>query len=272
MKPFSTNPLEIFCSIWKNRYILKLLIYREILGRYKGSFIGIIWSLLTPICLLIVYTFVFSFIFKAKWTPINDSPTDFALILFPGLLLFNIFSECILRSPYLILNNPNYVKKILFPLEILPIVSIGCAAFHFMVGLSVWLIAYFLLIGAPHLSLLFLPIFILPTFLFTAGFIWLVASTNIFLRDLAQVIAFFVSLLMFVSPIFYPLSSVPDSFLFLYKLNPLTNQIEFIRNLLFYGKLPDLPLFISSMIYSSVFGYFGFFVFQKLRIGFSDAL
>ena len=134
MHYFSANPREAFMSFWRNRLLISNLVYREVVGRYKGSVLGILWSFVNPVFMLAVYTFVFSVVFKARWNAGSDSKTEFALVLFAGLIVFNLFSECVLRAPTLILSNVNYVKKVVFPLEILSWVNVGGALFHFFVS------------------------------------------------------------------------------------------------------------------------------------------
>ena len=142
MQNFSASPREMVASLWRNKGLIRNLVHREVVGRYKGSMLGIFWSLATPIFMLAVYTFVFSVVFKARWgAGGSDSKTEFALVLFAGLMIFNLFSECVGRAPGLILANVNYVKKVVFPLEVLPWVSMGSALFHFVVSLGVWLVA-----------------------------------------------------------------------------------------------------------------------------------
>jgi lipopolysaccharide transport system permease protein len=125
MQDFSVAPTEIARSLWRNRSLVRSLVQREVVGRYRGSFLGILWSFFNPVFMLLVYTFVFSVVFKARWGTASDSKTEFALVLFAGLLVFNVFAECFNRAPTLILSNVNYVKKVVFPLEILPWVTLG---------------------------------------------------------------------------------------------------------------------------------------------------
>ena len=158
MQHFSISPKEMVASLWRNRSLIGAMIKREVVGRYRGSFMGILWSFFNPIFMLAVYTFVFSFIFKARWSVGSDSKAEFALVLFSGLMIFNIFAECINRSPSLILSNVNYVKKVVFPLEILPWVTMGAALFHALISLVVWLIAYGACFGVPPVSLVALPL------------------------------------------------------------------------------------------------------------------
>ena len=233
MQLFSLAPREIIASLWRNRYLIKKSIQREVVGRYRGSFLGIFWSFFHPMFMLAVYTFVFSVVFKARWQSGSDSKTEFALILFSGLMVFNLFSECINRAPSLLLAHASYVKKVVFPLEILPWVVIGGATFHLGISLAVWLIAYTLLFGVPHATALLLPVVLVPLVLFTAGLSWWLASIGVYLRDVSQFVSIVTTAMMFLSPIFYSTASLPEQFRVIMQLNPLTPVIEQTRDLLF---------------------------------------
>jgi len=167
-------------SLWRNRELIRAATRREVLARYRGSALGLLWSFCTPLLMLTVYTFVFGEIFKARWSPDSTSRSEFALVLFVGLIVFNVFSECINRAPTAIIANPNYVKKILFPLEILPFVSLCSAMYHAMVSVGVWLLVYGLLFGAPHVTVLYLPLILGPLCLFILGLSWALASLGVF--------------------------------------------------------------------------------------------
>jgi lipopolysaccharide transport system permease protein len=272
MKSFSASPFEIILSFWRNRSLIWNLVHREVIGRYKGSMLGIFWSLVNPIFMLAVYTFVFSVVFKARWNSGSDSKTEFALVLFAGLIVFNLFSECISRAPSLILINVNYVKKVIFPLEILPWVNMGAALFHFFVSLAVWLIAYTLLFGPPHWQVILLPLILLPLILFVMGASWAVAALGVYLRDISQIIGLIITILMFLTPIFYPTSALPEKYQALMFLNPLTPPVEVARGLLYFGTIPKISLLIIYSLTSALFAILGFFFFQKSRKGFADVL
>ena len=211
MRSFSVSPIEMFASLWRNRELIKASVKREVLGRYRGSFLGLAWSFFNPLFMLAVYTFVFSVIFQARWGGGSGSKTEFALVLFAGLLVFNLFAECINRAPGLILSNTNYVKKVVFPLEILPFVGLLSALFHTLISLGVWLIAYTLFFGIPHLTVFYLPLVLLPFCLFIMGLSWALASLGVFLRDVSQFIGLLTTALMFISPIFYPATAFPKT-------------------------------------------------------------
>jgi lipopolysaccharide transport system permease protein len=272
MQKFSISPKEMVLSLWRNRNLIKVLVEREVVGRYRGSFMGILWSFFNPVFMLAVYTFVFSVVFKARWNTGGDSKTEFALVLFAGLIVFNLFAECINRAPSLILANVNYVKKVVFPLEILPWVALGSALFHTLISISVWLMAYVILFGTPHITVLLLPLVVLPLPLLIMGLTWGLASLGVYLRDVSQFIGLLTTVLMFLSPIFYPASALPENYRALLLLNPLCLVIEQTRDVLFWGKVPDLSALSIYLLTSILVAWLGFAWFQKTRQGFADVL
>lgn len=272
MQHFSVAPREILCSFWRNRRLVKSLIQREVLGRYRGSIMGMLWSFITPLLMLMVYTFVFSVIFKARWTTGSTSMTEFGMVLFAGLMMFNLFAECMGRAPTLILSNVNYVKKVVFPLEILPWVSLGSALFHMIVSLGVWLAAYLIFFGLPHLTVLLLPIVMLPLVFLIMGISWGLASLGVYIRDVTQFVGVLTTVMMFLSPIFYPASILPEKYQILLMLNPLTSIVEGARDVLFWGTVPDMSFLVGYMLSSAIFAWLCFIWFQKTRRGFADVL
>jgi len=272
MQHFSISPKEMFASLWRNRELVKASAKREVLGRYRGSFLGLLWSFFNPLFMLAVFTFVFSVIFQARWGGGSGSKTEFALVLFAGLLVFNLFAECINRAPGLILSNANYVKKVVFPLEILPFVGLLSALFHTLISLGVWLIAYALFFGIPHLTVLYLPLVLVPFCLFLMGLSWALASLGVFLRDVSQFIGVLTTALMFLSPIFYPATAFPEDYRYILYLNPLTTVVEQTRDVLFWGKTPDFLMLGVYWVATLGIAWLGFAWFQKTRKGFADVL
>jgi len=272
MRHFSASPIEMFANLWRHRDLIKASAKREVLGRYRGSFLGVLWSFFNPLFMLAVYTFVFSVVFQARWGGGSGSKTEFALVLFAGLLVFNLFAECINRAPGLILSNANYVKKVVFPLEILPFVGLLSALFHTLISLGVWLIAYTLFFGIPHLTVFYLPLVLLPFCLFLMGLSWALASLGVFLRDVSQFIGLLTTALMFLSPIFYPVTALPEDYRHILYLNPLTTVVEQTRDVLFWGKTPDLFMLGIYCVVTLGIAWLGFAWFQKTRKGFADVL
>lgn len=272
MQHFPATPLEMVASLWRHRDLIRALAKREVLGRYRGSVLGLLWSFFNPVFMLAVYTFVFSVVFKARWGTGSESKTEFALVLFAGLIMFNLFAECINRAPGLILSNPNYVKKVVFPLEILPFVSLLSALFHAAISLGVWLLAYLILFGLPPVTVLYLPLIVLPFVLFIMGVSWALASLGVYLRDVGQIIGVVTSILMFLSPIFYPATALPEEYRRLLYLNPLTPAIEQTRAMLYFGKNPEFAMLAIYWPVSFIIAWLGFVWFQKTRKGFADVL
>lgn len=272
MREFPATPTEMLASFWRNRRLILVLTKREVLGRYRGSLLGLLWSFFNPLFMLVVYTFVFSQIFKARWSAGSESKTEFALVLLAGLIMFNLFAECINRAPGLILSNVNYVKKVIFPLEILPIVDLLSAFYHSLVGFLVWLAAYSVFFGLPHPSTLYLPLILLPFGLFILGLSWSLASLGVFLRDVGQIIGVVVMSLMFLSPIFYPATALPADYQRLLFLNPLTPVVELARDVLYWGKAPDFALLGVYWLVAMAISWLGFAWFQSTRKGFADVL
>lgn len=255
-----------------NRSLIFSMARREVMGRYKGSAMGVLWSFVNPVLMLAVYTFVFSVVFNARWSGGGGSKTEFALVLFAGLLVFNFFSECINRAPMLIISNVNYVKKVVFPLEILPVVVLGSAAFHFLVSLMVWLLFFVVFFGIPPVSMLWLPLVMLPLVLLTIGLSWFLASLGTYVRDIGQMIGMVTMVLMFMSPIFYPVSALPQEYHGYMQLSPLTFVIEQARDVMIWQKPVDWARWSGWMAVSLATSWLGFAWFQKTRKGFADVL
>ncbi|MCE4068985.1 MULTISPECIES: ABC transporter permease [Pseudomonas] len=268
----STSPRSLLSSYWNNRGLLLALTKREVIGRYKGSLLGILWSLFNPILMLTVYTFFFSTVFKARWPGGSESKTEFALVLFSGLLIFNFFAECLGRAPTLVLGNPNYVKKVVFPLETLPFVLVGAAGFHFIASLVVWLLFYLVFFGIPAIQVLYLPLILIPLVLLTLGFSWILASLGVYLRDVNQVVTAVIPALMLLSPVFYPISALPEQMHVIFQLNPMTFLIEQTRGILIWKQHVQWDHWLVQTLASAVFAWIGYAWFQKTRKGFADVL
>ncbi len=255
-----------------NQELLRTLVVRDVLGRYRGSTFGLLWSFFNPILMLAVFTFVFSVVFQARWGEGSGSKTEFAMALFAGLIAFNFFSECMTRAPTLILSNVGYVKKVVFPLEILPVVAAGSALFHLLVNFIVWIVFHTLLIKMPPITILLAPIVMLPLFTVVLGLSWLLASLGVFLRDVNQVIGVFVLVLLYLSPIFYPISAMPAAYRPYMQASPLTSTVEQLRHVMMWGRGIDWFDWLGSMAIALVVAAFGYAWFQKTRRGFADVL
>jgi lipopolysaccharide transport system permease protein len=270
-QPISINSLV--ASLWRNRELIVQMTKRDVIGRYKGSVIGVMWSFFNPLFLLAIYTFVFSVVFKARWGgAVPENKFQFAILLFAGVIIHSFFAETLNRAPGLILSNVSYVKKIVFPLDILPAVAVAAALFHAIVSVSVLVVAASLINGYLQWTTVFLPLVLLPLVVLTLGVAWVLASLGVFLQDVAQPIGMIMTVLLFASPVFYPVSSLPEYIRPWVMLNPLTFIIEQARAVLISGQMPD---WAGLAIYSSVstgIAWIGYAWFQKTRKGFANVL
>ncbi|MFC0213247.1 ABC transporter permease [Paenibacillus chartarius] len=258
---------------WNNRELIAQLTKREISSRYRGSYLGIVWSFIIPIVMMVIYTFVFSVIFKAKWENQTTGQLEFALLLFSGIIAYNIFSEIVSRAPTLILNNSNYVKKVVFPLEIISIVSVLSALFHFLINAVILLLSLMLIQHSLHVTVVFLPLVILPLILLSLGLSWFFSALGVYIRDINHIIGLALQALMFLSPIFYSISSIPNKGIqTLYYLNPISYVVEDMRKIMVWGQLPDWNFFIIGLFISLVICLGGLMWFKKTRKGFADVL
>lgn len=277
INPHAAQPTSITAlanSLWRNRQLIMQMTKREVVGRYKGSVMGLAWSFFNPVFMLVIYTIVFSEIFKSRWGGAggDESKTQFALVLFVGLIMLNLFSEVINRAPSLILANVNYVKKVVFPIEILPIVTIGTALFHSLISFGVLLTAFVIFNGYLHWTAIFTPLVLLPLVILILGLAWMLASLGVFLRDVGQTIAIITTVLTFLSPVFYPVTAVPLGLRPFIMANPLTFIIEQAREVLIWGHMPDwLGLGVYTFV-AILTVWAGYAWFQKTRKGFADVL
>lgn len=277
INPHAAQPLSLLAlikSLWRNRQLIRQMAKRDVIGRYKGSVMGLAWSFFNPVFMLMVYTFVFSEVFKARWGNIGDSEskTQFAVVLFVGMITLSLFSEAINHAPRVILSNVNYVKKVIFPLEILPVVAMVAALFHSFISLFVLAVALVVLNGYLHWTAVFLPVVYLPLVILTIGLSWILASLGVFIRDVGPTVGMLTGLLMFISPVFYPVSAVPESFRVYLLANPLTFIIEQAREVLIWGHPPNwMGLGIYTLV-ATLFAWLGYAWFQKTRKGFADVL
>ena len=277
MNPHAAQPTSIMAlarSLWRNRQLIVQMTKREVVGRYQGSAMGLAWSFLNPVFMLVVYTFVFSEIFKSRWGGIggDDSKTQFAVVLFVGMIVLGLFSEVLNRAPGLILSNVNYVKKVVFPIEILPVIAMGAALFHSFISLGVLLAAFALFNGYLHWTAVFTPLVLLPLVILTMGLAWMLASLGVFLRDVGQTIGIITTVLMFLSPVFYPITAVPERFRPIIMANPLTFIIEQAREVLIWGHLPNWLGLGTYTLVAVAIAWAGYAWFQKTRKGFADVL
>lgn len=276
MNPHSEQPTSLF-SLGKNLWLYRQLIFqmskREVVGRYRGSFMGLAWSFFNPVLMLAVYTFVFSVVFKAKWgIGGEENKTEFAIVLFVGMIVHGLFAEVINRAPTLVLSNINYVKKVVYPIEILPVIGMGASLFHTIVSILVLLSAFAFLNGFIYWTILLVPIVIFPLILLTLGVAWMLASLGVFVRDVGQSIGIITTVMLFLAPVFYPMAAIPKQYQNYLLINPLTFIIEQSRQVLIFGQLPNWNGLAIYGVISVLIAWIGYWWFQKTRKGFADVL
>lgn len=265
--------VAVFTSFWRHRHLILQLARRDVVGRYRGSLLGLTWSLLNPLLMLGVYSFLFGVIFRSRWEGGGaEGPWQYALVLFIGLIIHGLFAECVNRAPTLVLQHPSYVKRVVFPLEILPWTVLVSALFHAAVSFGVWFAAAASSGLWPSLSALWLPVVLAPLLLLSIGLGWGLASLGVYLRDLGQTVALFTSVLLFLSPILYPITMVPAEFRVLLHLNPLTFPVEQARAVLALHRPPDFGGLALNTVQNLVIAAVGLWWFERTRKGFADVV
>lgn len=256
--------------------LLWQLVRRDVSTRYKGSVFGVFWALLTPLFLLVLFTLVFGSLFRMRWpadVPGRQDSSDllsFAVIMFAGLVAFTLFSDVMGRALSLILANKNYVTKVLFPLELLPMVVLGSALFQFLVAFGVLVVATIMAFGAIPTTIVAFPLVLFPFCIMILGLGYLLAALGVFFRDIGQIIANLLTGILFLSPIFYARSSLPDNFATGMLFNPVTIPVEQFRALLVFGQWPDLFMLTVYTAASLLVLAVGFGAFSLHRRGFAD--
>ncbi|MDO5290472.1 MAG: ABC transporter permease [Pseudomonadota bacterium] len=267
------SPLAMLRSLWANRVLIGRLARRDIVARYRGSFGGLLWAVVTPLVMLVVYTFVFSVIFNARWgTGAEQDKAQFAVVLFAGLLVHGLLSEVLNAAPGMVGAHANYVKKVVFPLEVLPIIQWCVSMFQCLIGVVVLLAAGWVLNGTLPATAPLIVLVLLPLSLITLGLAWFLASLGVYVRDVGQVTQVFTSILLFVSPVFFPVSAIPEEFREPIRFNPLTFLIEQAREVLVWGRWPDVAGLLAYTAGALVVAWLGYAWFQATRKGFADVL
>jgi lipopolysaccharide transport system permease protein len=252
--------------------LLMQLVKREILQRFRSSWLGIAWAVLTPLAMLMVYTFVFRSVLKAKWPGAENSDSEFALQIFSGLLIFSLFSEVVGRAPNLILEQPNLVKKVIFPLHILPWMTVLAALFNAFISIIVLIVGTWLMRGNINIQLFAIPLIILTFIPMLLGLSWFLSALGVYIRDIHNIIGLILTPMLFLSPIFYPASALPENAQFLMQINPLTFIIESLRGAVLSGHWPETIGILRYFFVSLIVAFIGGWFFHKTRKGFADVL
>ena len=267
------NPFALIAHLWPHRGLIRQLTRREILYRYKGSYLGLYWAFLQPLFMLGVYTFVFSVVLESKWgVDLQDDRLMFAMALFCGILTFNLLGDVANAAPSLILGNVSFVKKVIFPLEILPVVKLFGALVHACFGLVILFLGM-VISGHPlRWTIVLLPLVWLPMAMFALGCGYFLSSLGVFIRDIGATVGVLVSMFLFMSPIFYPLEAVPDAFQAYCRLNPIAIYVEDARRVLLWGKVPDWPWFAAGFVFALIVLCTGFMFFMRSKRAFADVI
>ncbi|AWH27951.1 MULTISPECIES: ABC transporter permease [Stenotrophomonas] len=264
--------MSILSVFGKHRSLTFELTQREVLGRYRGASFGLLWSLISPFLMLLVYTMAFGFIMKGRWPGSTGSTTDFALILFAGLTVHGFFAECFTRAPQLIVSNTSYVKRVVFPLDILVWSMTLSALFHLLMNMVVLLLLYLCVKGSIHPTAVLLPVVVLPLVILTVGIGWITSALGVYLRDIGQIAGVIAAAMLFLSSAIIPVESVPASYRIVFELNPLTFIINQVREVVIWGRLPDWAGLGLYTAIACVVAFIGHRMFNKLRVGFADVL
>ena len=246
--------------------------WRDIASRYKGSILGVFWSLILPLLTVALYTFLFSYVFKARWGEENAGLSNYALILFAGLILHGFLSEVLTRSCSVVRAQSNLVKKVVFPLHAIPAVVVLSSAFQMMISLCVLIVMQLFLVGHVTLSAFTLPFLLIPLIFIGLGCAWLLGALGVFLQDMAQIIGLVSSALMFSAPILYPIQALPEFIQPWLFLNPLTFLAGQLRTVLLFGGMPDWSGLLVYFVFSVFVLLLGWWVFARTKKGFADVL
>ena len=268
------RPDHVPVMLWRHRALIRQLVVRAVAARYRGSVLGLLWSFILPLTMLAVWTFVFGVILKGQFEP-DDPPTlsYFALTLFAGVVVYTLFVECVSAAPSVIVAHTNYVKRVVFPLEILPVVTLGSALVNLLCSLAMLLVGIGALEHRFPLHLLEFALVLVPLILLSLGLSWFLASVGVYLRDTAHVVTVVLQMLFYLTPIFYPLSRIPyESLRQAMRANPLTVIVENSRRTLMRGQPPEWLWLGIVTLAGLVALQLGYVWFMKTKRGFADVL
>lgn len=256
--------------LWLHRDLSLKLAYREVSAKYKGSHIGKLWLLIQQFFLVATYTLVFGTIFKSKWGDQIQGGAELAVMIYSGLIIFNLISEILNRSTTILQSNVNYIKKIVFPIEVLPASIVISSLYNFCIGILIAMALSSFLWSGPSLAYLFIPLAVIPILLMSLGFSYLLSATSLYIRDVEQVTQFLTSLLLFLTPIFYPIEAIPEQYRQYMKLNPISYAVETTRAILVYGTTPSVYQYVVQIIMGCLILWIGMRSFERLKRGFGD--
>lgn len=260
-------------SLFTHRRLLLTLVTRDVRTQIQGGVLGVAWIILNPLLMMFIYAFVFGVIFKARYNVVSsESGLDFTLGIFLSLSLYRLLADPMSMSPDLIVRNPNFVKKVVFPLETLPASTVGTALFQFAVSLLLVLVGVLVARGGIPLTALWLPVVVVPVVMMALGAAWLIAAIGVFLRDVRHVMQFVIQILLYGSAIFYSQANVPERFWTILQINPLVHAVELGRAIVLWGESPGISSILYLWVSAIVAIWIGWSSFRVLRPTFADAL
>lgn len=265
------RPFPWLTSAWQHRDLIRSLAWRDVMGRYQGSSFGLLWSLLQPLLMLAVYTLVFGAVFKSQWPNTPPGFASFATVLFSGMIVYNLFVENFQRAPTMVLTQPNLVKKVVFPLDILPWVHLLASLVHASISFAVWMVFAAASIGL-HGVIWQLPLALLPLGLALLGVSWLLGALGVYVRDISQTVGLVAMVLMFLSPICYPETNIPAAYRDWFNYSPLNGVVHEVRQVLIWHHGLDWDRWAVQMLVALAMAMIGHACFQRLRPGFADVI
>ncbi|UUP18238.1 ABC transporter permease [Nitratireductor thuwali] len=268
--------LAFLTDIWSHRNLVWRLTQREIEARFRGSFLGLFWAVIVPLFMLGVFSLVFGTIFQSRWARPEGaamaSEYSFPIILFSGLIVFGILADPLNRAPGLVMENVAYVKKVVFPLEILPLVALISALVTAAISFAVFLVVFAVIYGLPPVTIVLLPLTLLPLMLFVLGAVYFLSSLGVFLRDLRHIMPPLTTAMLFLSSVFYSPENLPEDYRWLLYLNPVTPAVTYARDVIFWGRLPDLLEWSATLMFSLLVLIAGVYWFMRTEKAFADVV
>lgn len=258
-------------SLFGFRTLIKLMVKRDFQSRYRGSLLGALWPLIHPVGHLLLYTFVFCVVLKVRFGQ-DGSTGNFALYLMSGLLAWGAISESLARSTTCVLEVPNYVKRVVFPVEIIPLVVAISALTTQLGGMLILSLCAGVYQQSLHASLLYIPMIMLPQIMFMVGLSWILASLGVYVRDIRHLMSLALSAWMYMTPIVYPASALPENLRFLIWINPVAGMVGDYRRVMLEGKAPDFGIFAVYSAVSIVLFFAGYYFFMKTKRSFADVM
>ncbi len=266
------TPWSALRLLYGERYLIGQLAWRETQARYRGSWLGALWTLLEPLLLFLLYTLVFTVVFQVRWGSGEENRAVYGINLFAGLVIYNLFADCLSSAPTLILGHASLVKKTVFPLETLPVARLVASLVHASFGLLILLAAVPAVIGRLPWTVVLLPVLLVPLALFLLALIFVFSALGVFVQDLSTVVRLLVMGAMFLSPVFYPVSRLPEAWQPLLAVNPLTYFIEEFRSLVIECALPQWGAALLAWVLCGLAAWLGLLVFMRCRRAFADVM